>query len=215
MPHVAMQQWSRGVWIPGKRRPWPEDLRLQMEELTEPNCGPVMLPTGLGWFGEGRWQIAQFALVRLGSAPDAKCWCWPVKTRQRFTQKWAHLYLKRVGDSACPALQRSSSGGLIMAVRPQCRLRELPPWPIWSISIWMWLAVERRYGDNTLLAYRHDLALQPAGSWATRLSARSDAATGAYAWSGRLHAEGLSAGAWRRCCRPGAACFLIWRANTS
>ena len=106
VPHVAMQQWSRGSGYPASLAV-SEDPRLQMEELTEPYCGPHVADEVLGWFGEAAGKLRSFALVRLGSAPDAGVLVLASEDPQRFYPEMGTLYLKRVGDLLAAALQRA------------------------------------------------------------------------------------------------------------
>lgn len=67
---------------------------------------------------------------------------------------------------------------------------ELPPWPELVDQYLVWLAVERRYSDNTLLAYRHDLAWL--GGQLGEASVLDLTPQQVRRLVGRLHAEGLS-----------------------
>jgi hypothetical protein len=105
VPHVALRLWGRELPAGAPEgAPVDEALRLQVESMGGPACGPAGGSPFLGWFGDAREHVRSVALVPLGAAKHFGLLAMGSEDAQRFYAEMGTLYLRRIGELAAAAL---------------------------------------------------------------------------------------------------------------
>lgn len=105
VPHVALRLW--GWVLPAgapEGAPVEDALRVQVEAMGAPLCGPAAASPFLGWFGDAREHIRSMALVPLGQTRAFGLLALGSEDAQRFYAEMGTLYLRRIGELTAAAL---------------------------------------------------------------------------------------------------------------
>jgi hypothetical protein len=105
VPHVALRLWGRELPAgAAEGAPVDEALRVQVEAMGGPACGPAGGSPFLEWFGDAREHVRSVALVPLGAATHYGLLAMGSEDAQRFYAEMGTLYLRRIGELAAAAL---------------------------------------------------------------------------------------------------------------
>lgn len=105
VPHVALRVWDKTL-LDGtlEGSPVSDELRLQVEAMGAPECGPAGGNPFLPWFREAREHVRSVALVPLGQAKRYGMLALGSEDAQRFYADMGTLFLSRIGELASAAL---------------------------------------------------------------------------------------------------------------
>ena len=105
MPHVALRLWGKGL-PPStpESAPMDEELRVRVESMGAPHCGPAAGSPFLPWFGDAREHVRSVALVPLGQTRGFGLLALGSEDAQRFYAEMGTLYLRRIGELTAAAL---------------------------------------------------------------------------------------------------------------
>jgi uncharacterized protein YigA (DUF484 family) len=105
VPHVALRLWGRVLPAGAPEGAAVEDaLRVQVEAMGAPLCGPAAASPFLAWFGDAREHIRSMALVPLGQTQAIGLLALGSEDAQRFYAEMGTLYLRRIGELTAAAL---------------------------------------------------------------------------------------------------------------
>lgn len=109
VPHIGLRLW-RGEEQPEsglpELGPTSKELRLYVEGLTHPSCGPHALYETGTWFGDDGGRLKSFAMVALRTNTTFGLLVLASEDSGRFYQGMGTLYLKRLGELISVALAR-------------------------------------------------------------------------------------------------------------
>lgn len=107
VPHIGLRMW-RGEEQPKSGLPergvTSKELRLYVEGLTQPSCGPHALYETGTWFGDDGGRLKSFAMVALRTNKTFGLLVLASEDSGRFYQGMGTLYLKRLGELISVAL---------------------------------------------------------------------------------------------------------------
>lgn len=111
VPHAALRVWrlDAGAAEGPEFAPVADELRQYAAGLDHPSCGPGNNAEVASWFGEAAAQLRSFACMSLRDGANACVGMLALASEDqaRFYPEMGTLYLKRLGELASVALQRS------------------------------------------------------------------------------------------------------------
>ena len=111
VPHAVVRIWGASPGAPEcpEFTPVSDELRQYAASLEHPYCGPGANAEVASWFGETAAQLRSFACTPLRDAGNACVGMLALASEDpaRFYPEMGTLYLKRLGELASAALQRS------------------------------------------------------------------------------------------------------------
>ncbi|HSG77033.1 MAG TPA: DUF484 family protein [Burkholderiales bacterium] len=105
VPHVALRIWGRvlPVGVP-EAAPVDDEMRVRVEAMGAPLCGPAAGSPFLAWFGDAAEHVRSLALVPLGQTKAVGLLALGSEDAQRFYAEMGTLYLRRIGELTAAAL---------------------------------------------------------------------------------------------------------------
>lgn len=105
VPHVALRLWGRPLPAGTPEGAAVEDeLRVRIEAMGAPLCGPAAGSPFLPWFGDATEHVRSLALVPLGQTQAVGLLALGSEDAQRFYAEMGTLYLRRIGELTAAAL---------------------------------------------------------------------------------------------------------------
>jgi uncharacterized protein YigA (DUF484 family) len=105
VPHVALRIWGRPLPAGAPEgAPVADELRVRVEAMGAPLCGPAAASPFLPWFGDAAEHVRSLALVPLGQTQAVGLLALGSEDAQRFYAEMGTLYLRRIGELTAAAL---------------------------------------------------------------------------------------------------------------